>query len=450
MTKFVAIKLNCTKLSLLLVLFLTPTILNAQIIITEIMYNPEGSDSGREWIEIYNSGSDSIDLSDYKLLENGTNHKLISHNPESGDSLSIGSEKYAIIADNSTKFLADFPQSNLQNQLLIDSVFSLNNTGEEISLVDLAGSAISTVVYDPENWGANGTGNSLQLNSETGNWISADPTPFAVNKTEAENEADIVSGDGSESTSSNSDLNSHVDDSNSTHFAVSDLTDYKTKVDLKISAGRYRYAVVNSPISFIFQHNQESDRGIKPKWSMGDGNSKSGKKITHYYSAPGVYNVVLNAENNDEMATARTKVFVSEPQIDLTFVQSGKHVDIMLKNKAKTEVNLGNFYFKFNNQTFKIAPDTIVDPNQTLILSHKSTGFETEQSSSELILYYPDDSKLVQKSLYNQAHNQTSDSTNPNIRSDYEKLINYIDPEKVEEFRLIIEQLYSDLDLNLL
>lgn len=34
----------------------------AEVIISEIMYNADGSDTGREWIEIYNTGSATVDI----------------------------------------------------------------------------------------------------------------------------------------------------------------------------------------------------------------------------------------------------------------------------------------------------------------------------------------------------------------------------------------------------
>jgi hypothetical protein len=39
-----------------------PSIVCAQMVITEVMYDVEGTDSGREWIEIQNIGTENIDL----------------------------------------------------------------------------------------------------------------------------------------------------------------------------------------------------------------------------------------------------------------------------------------------------------------------------------------------------------------------------------------------------
>ena len=50
----------------------TQEMIDSDLIITEIMYNPSGLDTDWEWIEIYNSGTTSIDLGGYVLDDNGT------------------------------------------------------------------------------------------------------------------------------------------------------------------------------------------------------------------------------------------------------------------------------------------------------------------------------------------------------------------------------------------
>ena len=59
---------------LIILLLIIPTV-SAQIEITEIMYDVPGSDAGREWIEIHNTGN-TTDLTDWRFFESGSNHKL--------------------------------------------------------------------------------------------------------------------------------------------------------------------------------------------------------------------------------------------------------------------------------------------------------------------------------------------------------------------------------------
>lgn len=124
------------------------------IVINEIMYNPDGTDSGREWIELYNDEAFDIDISEWRLYENDINHGLTI---SQGD-LVIPGNGYAVIADNSDNFLVDYPDFN---EAIIDSAFSLSNLGELICIKDNSLTFIDCVNYST-NWGADGNGKTLE------------------------------------------------------------------------------------------------------------------------------------------------------------------------------------------------------------------------------------------------------------------------------------------------
>ena len=78
----------------------------ANVVINEIMYDLEGTDTGREWIEIYNNTNTSVDLSTYKLFEANTNHALVVY--EGNANISAGG--YAIISSDPVKFKIDYSE----------------------------------------------------------------------------------------------------------------------------------------------------------------------------------------------------------------------------------------------------------------------------------------------------------------------------------------------------
>lgn len=141
--------------------------------INEIMYDLPGSDSGREWIELFQEEKECVNLSGWKLYEGGTNHRL---NLYQGQMILCAGE-YAIIADKPEKFLAD---NHGFSGTIIDSSFSLSNTGETLALKDSAGTIIENISYNSD-LGAKGNGKSLERNS-TG-WFEsiANSTPGAQN-----------------------------------------------------------------------------------------------------------------------------------------------------------------------------------------------------------------------------------------------------------------------------
>lgn len=166
-------------------LFYSPfvkSVFAGDIIINEIMYDLSGSDTDREWIEIYNKGTSFIDLTDWRFKEGGSNHTL---NQYQG-SLSLDPGGFAVIVDNPTTFLNDnsgFPGT------IIDSSFSLSNTGEILTILQSDLTTVSDEVTYQSSWGGAGTGGSIERKSASGgsndssNWqeSAAGGTPGASN-----------------------------------------------------------------------------------------------------------------------------------------------------------------------------------------------------------------------------------------------------------------------------
>lgn len=365
----------------LYIMFL-PALLHAKVIINEIMYDPEGADTGREWIEVYNSGSGNIDLATYKLFESNVNHKL-SLISDTGSSI-LNSGNYAILADNPSKFLIDFPNFT---GLLFDSAFSLNNTGEVLIINDSASNLIDKFEYSVD-LGAKNNGNSLQR-ADTGFWLEAKPTINTLNKQTAE-PVNIVKNSGTSASSSTS--NQASSNNSSTHSSQNDLTDYVKKSLLEIGMGRNRVSTINTPIDFKAEYN--TDKNPRFIWNFGDASTEKGKTVSHFYDFPGTYNVILNAFLNGYQATSRIKATILDISVDILYITSGKDVDILLKNTDGKELNLGGFIIKLDSNEFKIPDDTIIDAKSEIIIPAKYTGFEISTnaistSTKVLKLNYP-------------------------------------------------------------
>lgn len=150
------------------ILMMVPGIAAAQVFITEVMYDlKEGSDSGREWIEVYNGSGSVVDLTKWKLVESGKNHKIAKVRG------GFAPGTHAVIADNPAKFANDHPG---YAGTLFDSAFSLSNDGE--TLVLLAPGGMVDEVRFATNDGGSGTGDSLQrIDLEARVFAPGIPTP---------------------------------------------------------------------------------------------------------------------------------------------------------------------------------------------------------------------------------------------------------------------------------
>jgi hypothetical protein len=124
------------------------------------MYDPKDSDVGREWLEIYNSSDNDVDLSGWKFFEAGVNHGITL---SKGDFV-LSSGEYAILAENAEKFLGEYSS---YGTALLDSSFSLSNDGESIALKNKEGEIVDGVAY-LRAMGGNGNDYSIELKQN--NW----------------------------------------------------------------------------------------------------------------------------------------------------------------------------------------------------------------------------------------------------------------------------------------
>ncbi|MEK7133831.1 MAG: lamin tail domain-containing protein [Patescibacteria group bacterium] len=155
------------------IMALVPGFVFAQVVVTEVMYDLQtGADGGREWVEVYNIGTSPIVFSDWKLFENGTNHKITA--VRGGSVLTPGA--YAVIADNAEKFKKDWPQ---YNGALFDSTFSLSNEGETFTLRNASSTDVDTASYQ-NTIGAAGNGNSLNRSASGTAFVPRLPSPGAA------------------------------------------------------------------------------------------------------------------------------------------------------------------------------------------------------------------------------------------------------------------------------
>jgi hypothetical protein len=327
-------------------LFFIPTFSNAQVMMTEVMYDLEGTDTGREWVEIYNAGSVGVDLADWKLYEANTNHRLTAVSASV-----IPAQGFAIIADNTAKFLTDNPSFS---GVLFDSVFSLSNEGETLVLRDGSGADIDTFSYTSA-LGAVGDGMSLQKSGSS--WTSALPTIGALtgggnSQTSESSNQSNTSGSASSGATSNGPSSSHSGQS-----IASGLAD---DITLEVSSGRDRLGFVGTPLSFEAKVKKPKDLAsvsVSHRWSMGDGSQKVGQFISHSYLYPGDYIVILNSEYGVERAVSKIKVRIVSPQVSL---REANQSFIELGNDGTDELNLGGWALETPSGRFVIPQDTIV------------------------------------------------------------------------------------------
>ncbi len=135
---------------------------NAQVVINEIMYDLKGSDEDREWVEIYNNSGESVDLTGWKFND-GSNHILNIPPQNSGQgSIILNAGSYAILADNAAVFLSEHQGFS---GTVIDSSFSLKNTGAVLKIINKNKAEVDNVSYS-SSLGGKENGKTLERQSD--------------------------------------------------------------------------------------------------------------------------------------------------------------------------------------------------------------------------------------------------------------------------------------------
>ncbi|MCR4330846.1 MAG: lamin tail domain-containing protein [Patescibacteria group bacterium] len=350
-------------------IFSTPFFVGAQVVITEIMYDAEGADTGHEWIEIYNTGGESVDIKNWKFFEADTNHGLVSI--AGGTSIPAGG--YAIIADNGTQFLTDFPSFS---GVVFDSSFSLKNDGGEvIAIRNDALENVDILTYNPA-LGAGGDGMTLQKNGNA--WTALSATPGA-------------GGSAATPETSNTTTTTTETESSSSATAPSSNRNFPVEPQIYANAGSDRTVQAGADVVFegqAFGIEKKPLPNARFIWNFGDGGTKEGQSVLYHYAYPGEYIVVLDVASGKFSASDRARVRVIPTSISISAVSIDTNPFIELSNTSQTELDISWWRLRAGENHFTIPKNTFIPSKSSIRFAASITGLAMT-SFSDVTLLYP-------------------------------------------------------------
>lgn len=358
-------------------IFFAQTVLAADSgvpIITEIMFDPLGTDSGREWIEVYYEGLG--DVTSLYLRENEINHSIKVYEDYSASEES----PYLIIADNPVRFLEDFPD---YTGYLFDSAFSLKNTGELLQIVDRDQNILFSYEYIPPEESFD-TAFSLHINSSDTSQEVGVPSPGSseIVPVSSQNEAGGASGGGLEKSVVSS-------------VKKKELQKLSVEKDLtSIDIPKQIHGIVGIPIK-INPYSTQSQKKVKKKfnWAYGDGNSDYTDRPSHIYQFPGEYLIIGSERYDDQQEHIMySKVVIEENPIVLQEVDMSLGY-LVVENTSKNLVNIEKFKIITGTGEFIFPDNTLILGGATLKMSLGLLGkFDREfshQNTQSFTLEYP-------------------------------------------------------------
>ncbi len=382
-----------------------PKTAHANVLITEVMYDMPGTDTGHEWIEVCNTGDADVVLVDWRLFEADTNHKIIS--TTSSENGLLGGRTCAIVADKAETFLAD--NAGYIGRVF-DSTFSLSGTGETLVLRDVDLIDKDSTTYTVSSGGA-GDGNTLSRTA-SGSWIATAPNP-GVWQTDSLPEpiiSDEQSDSGTPSTESSS-------------TTRSESSAWKPVPVAYVYAGADRIVLAGAKNLFEGQAANSAKKSVTSAeyvWNFGDGTVVSGQNVYHTYTYPGTYLVHLSANADGGHAQDECKVTVRSPDIIVSDVGIGiVNPYIEIENRSSETVDMSFWYLRARGKTFQI-------PEYTRLAGKTKVRFLT--SVTGLYLSIPEEAELLYPSsiLFGTYHLPTTEKTSPEIASSTPSIIEHI------------------------
>jgi hypothetical protein len=338
---------------------------DGSVSITEIMYNPEGSDTGREWVEIYNAGSAAIDLTDWKFFEADTNHEITHYS----GSATVASGAYAVIASDPAKFKIDFPS---YSGAVYDSSFSLSNTGETLALKK------EDAIIDSVTYSSSGGIEGESINKSGSSWTSGTATPGSGEET-------------SSSSSSNTTTSSSVSTSSgSSGSALSQSVEMRSNPQLFVKIESMDRVVMGAPIEFkavVWNEKKEIVSNSKVTWNMGDGTLKKGEIVFHTFSNVGKYVVVADVYDWGLSASTKKVVEVLASEISISNVMLDKGGSIEIYNSSGYEMDISSWVLRVGGKNFVIPKNTYIVSKQKIVFVSATTGLDFNISDTSLL--YP-------------------------------------------------------------
>ena len=329
----------------------------AQIRITEIFYNAEGSDAGKEFIEIKNTGND-IDISTLRLQIDDKNHLIKSEN---GDT-TFDSGDVAVIVNNITDFNNNFNT----NTTVFDSSFSLKNSESTIAITQ-DGDITHSVSYSSED-GASGDGLSLHID-DNNNISTKLPNPGSTSSSVVVQQREEPEEEEEEQPSVKKETQPVVKN-------VKPLKKIEDEYGLDINP----YPIFSASDS-TYEININGEKPLYGVWNFGDGNVSVGSSIVHQYLYPGTYVLYFQEEKRnfykEELLSIQQEITVLFPSITISRINDEF---IRVKNNHSFTLDISSWRILTNNETF-------IFPQYSFIQSKDSIAIPFISKETESIFF---------------------------------------------------------------
>lgn len=337
-------------------------IMQAQALaISEVMSNPIGDDSGREWIEVSNDTASDIDLSAMTVSIKGGSFAIVT--PLQGGAV-LPPGGYAIIASTvsgATKFLQDYPS---YVGPLFRASMSLVNTGITSIDIKLNGTLIASL----PSYTAAKEGQTLSFIS--GSYVTGNPTPGSDNQA-----ADTGQNASNATTTDNQTTLPQMSP------PLPDIVLYMPEEKVVVAGAESDFS------AFAMTRANKPINDVQYTWAFGDGGQGTGSSTKYRYVYNGYYVAQVEALGPTMYGKGRTKVRVVSPDLVISSFGIGKYGSyVEITNPNTYDLDLSQWTLTLNGAGFPFPKNTLLPANSTTRFSGLAMGFASTTIASSTVI----------------------------------------------------------------
>ena len=239
-----------------------PAVSATTVRITEVMYNAEGADEGKEYVEIINTGPGVIDAKTLIFFEHNRKHAVRSVRGE--PILQPGD--IAIIVSRAEQFVEHY---DFNGTILDTTNFALNNTGSTLA-IQHQDRMTHTVDYAKEN-GADGNGFALHI-SGNGTVTPAQPSIGTVRGVPVDNSVPEI-----------------MSQEQGAEERASQQETAESSPGVRLVTEPEHVFLASESVFFAEKDTDGKKEVLYGVWNFGDGTRIYGKKVKHAYLHSGTY-----------------------------------------------------------------------------------------------------------------------------------------------------------------
>lgn len=369
-------------LAIFLVIFFVPDAF-AAIVINEILFDPAGSDTGQEVIELYNPGAESADLTGWQLYPDGIGYftfpsfSLQPHSTALVHLRSAGTDDGANLyhaaaaanMGNSSGSVALFKPGGRDAATIADFVrYHKPGSTERKTWESAAAEAGLWTTGDFVNTAAAEEGQSIALKTDgarggSGAWVLQTSPPFS-----SQNDSGQVNATGTQTSSTRPPENAPADSGR------------PLPPSLRAWAGEDATAIAGSEIVFrgmAYGLNGEALGGVRMLWNFGDGSWAEGRAAAHVYRFPGTYYANLTVHSGEYSGSDWRMLTVLPSGIFTSEVLPGAGGFIEITNTQKSAVDLGGILLVDDqSHSFRVPENTRIGAEAAIVFANAVTGLD--------------------------------------------------------------------------